>query len=125
SVNCPIDTRIARCRPSLAGDPVPTMSIRGIKAANIMTAPATGEIDSEYATAMAARANHYMGQLAEPPIPDNFAVWFNYSTGASPGLKEAIDALIAGNRRFDAATSRELFSTFVAPDRAGTVLGDV
>jgi diguanylate cyclase len=36
-----------------------------------------------------------------------------------------IDILIAGNKRFDSPTSRELFSTYLAPNSASTVVGEV
>jgi diguanylate cyclase len=42
-----------------------------------------------------------------------------------PELKRMIDILIAGNKRFDSATSRELFSTYLAPNSASTVVGEV
>src|SRR5206468_5331119 len=91
--------------PAAGRRPVSDNKILRSQSCQIMTESAHQEVDAEYATAMAARANRYMAQLAVPPVPDNFAVWFNYATGASPGLKEAIDALIAGNKPFDAATN--------------------
>jgi diguanylate cyclase len=40
-------------------------------------------------------------------------------------LKRTIDVLIAGSQRFDSATNRELFSTYLAAGSAGPVVGDV
>ena len=53
------------------------------------------EVDFEYATTIADRANRFMLQHGVPPTPDNFSVWFNYAMAASPSLKKTIDVLIA------------------------------
>ncbi|MGB8400275.1 GGDEF domain-containing protein [Bradyrhizobium sp.] len=66
-----------------------------------------------------------MLQLGIAPTPGNFAVWFNYSRGTLPELKRTIDILIAGNKRFDSATNRQLFSTYLAPNSAGTTVGNL
>src|ERR1700730_18229270 len=83
------------------------------------------EFDIDYATAMAERANRLMVQHGVAPTPNNFAVWFNYSCNTRPELKRPIDILIPGKRRFDAAPSRESFSTYLAAGSAGTTVGDV
>lgn len=90
-----------------------------------MIAAAFEEIDLDYATAMAERANHYMAQHGVAPTPNNFAVWFNYSCNTKPELKRTIDILVAGKRRFDAATNRDLFSTYLAAGPASATVGDV
>jgi diguanylate cyclase len=86
-----------------------------------MIGPALEEIDLDYATALADRANRHMVQHGVAPTPSNFAVWFSYSRGALPELKRTIDILIAGQKRFDSITSRELFSTYLALNSTGTV----
>ncbi len=80
------------------------------------------EIDFDYATTMANRANGLMSQHGVPPTPDNFAVWFYYAMGGSPTLKKTIDILIANKRKFDGAVSRDLYVTYVQPhsDRSTT-----
>lgn len=66
------------------------------------------EANRDYATAMADRANRLMAQHDIAPTPDNFAVWFSYAQGAQGELKQAIDALIAEGRGFDASVCRRL-----------------
>ena len=80
------------------------------------------EIDFDYATAMANRANGFMSQHGVPPTPDNFAVWFYYAMGGSPTLKKTIDILVANKRKFDAVINRDLYVTYVNPhsDRSTT-----
>jgi diguanylate cyclase len=100
-----------------------------------MIAAALEELDPDYAAAMAERANRHMVQHGVAPTPNNFAVWFNYSCNTGPELKRTIDILIAGKKRFDAATNRELFSTYLAagptrtsgsdiPDKLKSVMAD-
>jgi diguanylate cyclase len=78
-----------------------------------VTSAALDEVDFAYATSLAQRAVRLMAEHRVPPTPSNFHVWFNYSVGASSDLKRAIDILIGNKRRFDAATNRELFASFV------------
>jgi diguanylate cyclase len=90
-----------------------------------MSDHAPDELDSEYAVAMADRANRYMMQYGVTPTPANFAVWFAYSRGLPLELKRTIDALIAGKRPFDANTSRELFGTHLARSAASKIVGNI
>jgi diguanylate cyclase len=78
-----------------------------------VTDDALEEVDFEYATAVAEKAMRSMAQQRVPPTPNNFHVWFKYSLGTSPDLKRAIDILIGNKRKFDAATNRGLFATYV------------
>ena len=80
------------------------------------------EIDFDYATSTAARANRLMAQHGVPPTPDNFSVWFYYVSGASLTLKKTIDILIANKRKFDSLTNRDLYVTYVNPH--SSVSGD-
>ena len=73
------------------------------------------EIDFDYATSTADRANRLMVQHGVPPTPDNFSVWFYYVSGGSLTLKKTIDILIANKRKFDSATNRDLYITYVNP----------
>jgi diguanylate cyclase len=91
----------------------------------IMTDAAFEEVDFDYATTLADRANRHMAQHGVAPTPSNFNVWFNYSRGNAPELKRVIDILIAGNRRFDATTNRDLFSTYLAPSPTGAAVGEI
>jgi diguanylate cyclase len=90
-----------------------------------MIAAAFEEFDLDHATAMAERANRLMAQHGVVPTPNNFAVWFNYSCNTTPELKRIIDILIAGKTSFDATTSRELFSTYLATGPANGIATDV
>ena len=73
------------------------------------------EIDFDYATATADRANRLMSQHGVPPTPDNFSVWFYYAMGGSLTLKKTIDILIANKRKFDSVINRDLYVTYVNP----------
>src|SRR5580698_10634442 len=76
---------------------------------------APDEIDFDYATTLADRANGFMAQHRVPPSPDNFAVWFYYAMGGSLTLKKTIDILIANKRKFDSVVNRDLYLTYVKP----------
>jgi diguanylate cyclase len=71
--------------------------------------------DFDHATTIADRANRLMSLHAVPPTPNNFSVWFNYATGRLPALKKTIDILVANKQRFDSATNRDLYDTYVDP----------
>jgi diguanylate cyclase len=73
------------------------------------------EVDFDYATVIADRANGLMSQHAVPPTPNNFSVWFNYAAGALPALRKTIDILVANKQSFDSATNRDLYVTYVGP----------
>ena len=90
-----------------------------------MTEATLEELDLDYATALADRANQHMARHGVAPTPSNFAVWFDYSRGNLPELKRTIDILIAGKKRFDSVTNRELFSAYLAPHSAATTVGDI
>jgi diguanylate cyclase len=76
---------------------------------------AFNEIDFDFASTTADRANRLMSQHGVPPTPDNFSVWFYYVMGGSLTLKKTIDILIANKRKFDSAINRELYLTYVNP----------
>jgi diguanylate cyclase len=90
-----------------------------------MTDASLEEIDLDYATALADQANRHMARHGVAPTPDNFAVWFSYSRGTLPELKRTIDILVAGKKRFDSATNRQLFSNCLVPNSASATVGDV
>src|SRR5580700_2192940 len=73
------------------------------------------DIDYDYATTTADRANGLMSQHSVPPTPDNFSVWFYYAMGGSLTLKKTIDILIANKRKFDSFVNRDLYLTYVNP----------
>jgi diguanylate cyclase len=70
-------------------------------------------VDFDYATVVAEKAMRFMSQQRVPPTPDNFHLWFNYAVGVPSDLKRAMDILIGNKRRFDAATSHDLFATYI------------
>lgn len=76
---------------------------------------ASDEIDFDYATTLADRANGFMAQHRVPPTPENFAVWFFYAMGGSLTLRKTIDILIANKRKFDSVVNRDLYVTYVRP----------
>ena len=73
------------------------------------------EIDFDYATTVADRANRLMSQHGVPPTPDNFSVWFYYAMGGSLTLKKTVDILIANKRKFDSVVNRDLYVTYINP----------
>jgi diguanylate cyclase len=80
------------------------------------------EIDFDYATTIADRANRFMLKHGVPPTPDNFSVWFHYAMGASPALRKTVEILTANKRKFDSAVNRDLYVTYInpQPDRSTT-----
>jgi len=74
---------------------------------------AFNEIDFDFATTTADRANRLMSQHGVPPTPDNFSVWFYYAMGGSLTLKKTVDILIANKRKFDSGVNRDLYLTYV------------
>jgi len=76
-------------------------------------ADAYEQLDFEFATEVAETAMRSIAAQRVPPTPNNFHVWFKYALGAPPELKRTIDILIANKRKFDTATLRELFMTYV------------
>jgi diguanylate cyclase len=72
-------------------------------------------IDFDYATTIADRANRLMSQHGVPPNPNNFAVWFYYAMGGSLALKKTIDVLVANKRKFDSLVNHDLYVTYVQP----------
>ena len=76
-------------------------------------ADAFDELDFEYVTGVAEKAIGAITAQRVPPTPHNFHVWFKYALGAPVELKRTIDILIANKRRFDAATNRDLYTTYV------------
>src|SRR5882757_8154738 len=67
---------------------------------------------------VAERAVRSMAEHRVPPTPDNFHVWFNYTLGAPPELKRAIDILIGNKRKFDTHINREIHASYVGTKAA-------
>lgn len=76
-------------------------------------ADAFDELDFEYVNGVADKAMRAITEQRVPPTPHNFHVWFKYALGAPVELKRTINILIAQKRRFDAATNRDLYTTYV------------
>lgn len=74
-----------------------------------------GDMDVEYAAAVADRAMRSMSQNAVPFTPSNFSVWFNYALGAAPALRRTIDILLDNKRKFDAKINHDLYVTYIDP----------
>jgi len=90
------DTSVAgRCRPRITAD-------KGMD-------NEFDNVDFEYATTIADRANRLMTANAVPPTPNNFSVWFHYAMGAAPSLRKTIDILLENKRSFDSAINRDLY----------------
>src|SRR5215831_14921434 len=76
-------------------------------------ADAFDELDFEFVTGMAEKAMRAVTAQRVPPTPQNFHVWFKYALGTPVELKRTIDILVANKRKFDAATNRDLYTTYV------------
>lgn len=83
------------------------------------------ELDCDYAAFIAERAVALMSKLKIPQTPANYAIWFNYCQGTSPGLKRAIDTLFESESQFDASISEALVSSFGNGETAVEVSSDV
>src|SRR5882724_6257287 len=83
-----------------------------------------GDIDVEYAAAVADRAMRSMAEHSVPSTPRNFSVWFDYAMGNSPALRQTIDTLIGNQRKFDASINHELYVTYVNPQSSVGAVGD-
>lgn len=77
------------------------------------------EANFDYATSVADQAGRLMSRHGVPPTPNNFSVWFNYAMGTSPALRKTIDILIANKRKFDSATNRDLYISYIGPRSDG------
>ncbi len=76
-------------------------------------ADAFDELDFEYVSGVAEKAMRAITEQRVPPTPHNFHVWFKYALGAPVELKRTLNILIAQKRKFDAATNRDLYTTYV------------
>jgi diguanylate cyclase len=76
-------------------------------------ADAYDQLDFEYVTGVAEKAMRAVTEQRVPPTPQNFHVWFKYALGTPAELKRTIDILVANKRKFDAATNRDLYTTYV------------
>jgi diguanylate cyclase len=76
-------------------------------------ADAFDQLDFEYVTGVAEKAMRAVTEQRVPPTPDNFHVWFRYALGTPVELKRTIDILVANKRKFDKATNRDLYTTYV------------
>ena len=82
------------------------------------------DIDVEYATTVSGRAIQSMSQLSVPATPSNYAVWFHYVLGTSPGLRKTIDILLGNKRKFDTAINNELYCVLVGSQPDALPAGD-
>jgi diguanylate cyclase len=76
-------------------------------------ADAFDELDFEYVNGVAEKAMRGVTGQRIPPTPQNFHVWFKYALGTPVELKRTIDILVANKRKFDPATNRDLYTTYV------------
>ncbi|MFT6030549.1 MAG: diguanylate cyclase [Oleiphilaceae bacterium] len=55
-----------------------------------------------------------MAHLKIPTTPENYSVWYEYTTGKNPSLVKKIDALKAENREFTQTVNDNLYEIFIA-----------
>lgn len=68
--------------------------------------------DRGQAEFFARNALSRMAILGIAPTPQNFLVWYGYFSNHPPELKAAVDALVDGGRRFDAALTDDVHRRF-------------
>jgi diguanylate cyclase len=51
-------------------------------------------------------------KLEIPATPDNYALWYEYHAGYSPGLQRTIDVIISNNAGFDEKTLQDLYNSY-------------
>jgi diguanylate cyclase len=83
-----------------------------------MTNDNSDELDFDYAAFIAERTLSLMSRLKIPQTPANYAIWFNYCRGLSPGWKRVIDTLFENESHFDPSTHGPLISVL---GNSGTV----
>ncbi len=47
-----------------------------------------------------------------PATPDNYALWYEYHAGYSPGLTRTIDVILSNNAGFDEKTLQDLYNSY-------------
>lgn len=72
--------------------------------------------DPHAARGLAARALAAMAGHGVAPTPRNYAVWFTYVSGRSPGLVHTIDEIAAAGHGFNQAKLDELFARYLAEE---------
>lgn len=68
----------------------------------------------DFAKKIARKAMPEMIQHGVPPTPENYAVWYLYSTGRNRQLTAKMTKLIEANTTFTPALNKQLFDTFVS-----------
>ena len=76
----------------------------------------------QVADPIAVAAMQSMGEFGIVPTPDNFAIWYEYHTGANPELKRTIDVVISNRRGFDRPALEELHTSFFSNTKEQEVL---
>ncbi len=63
-----------------------------------------------------------MSKRRIPATPENYSVWYEYTTGNSPELNRAIDAHIAANLEFTEDLNKHLYETFIAKNETAAAI---
>lgn len=60
-----------------------------------------------------------------PVTPENYRVWFEYTTGSSPELNQEIDGLLAEGTKFDDARNGQIYEKHFGRDRERKLVEEV
>ena len=61
---------------------------------------------------LAGRVLATLQRLEIPATPDNYALWYEYHAGHTPGLQRTIDVIISNNAGFDEKTLQDLYNSY-------------
>ena len=56
-------------------------------------------------------------RLDVPPTPENYALWYDYHSGANTGLIRTMDTLLFHGAHFDEKTLRDLYRSFLSSEK--------
>jgi diguanylate cyclase len=82
-------------------------------------------IDKDRAAAFAHAAFAQMAEYDVPPTPENFELWYTYTSGEDVGLKQAIDRVIANGTPFDENILQLLRERFFGRENHEEVVADI
>jgi len=64
-----------------------------------------------------------MSNLEIPITPENYTVWYEYTSGANLELNKAIDDLLNSGMEFTTELNRELYDTYITSLPSGKLVG--
>lgn len=84
-----------------------------------------GSGPTEQITEVARKVLLTLSRKEIPLTPENYRVWFEYTIGSTPALKEEIDELLEQGRKFDDEISHQIYEKHFGGDRERNLLEEV